>query len=272
MTRRFVFALSLLALALFALSPPALAADPDLWPDLKQELFGTRDIAEGDGVVTLYAPENAEDAAIVPVSVRFPSQTSRSIVAMTLLVERNPAPVAATFKFGDAFRNGRDVGERQLATRIRVDSFSRVRAIVETADGRLHMATRFVAGAGGCSATPSKDMEAALAGLGKINIKSTTEPLRGEGWRETQVMVKHPNFTGMQMDPESRGYVPARFVNDLEIKSAGALLLRMEGGISISENPHLRFSYGANPTDLIEVTARDTEGASFKDRSASGGS
>ncbi len=174
--------------------------------------------------------------------------------------------------FGVAFLKGQDVGERQLATRIRVDSFSRVRAIVETADGKLHMATRFVAGAGGCSATPSKDMDAALAGLGKIQIKTMAEPVRGADWRETQVMIKHPNFTGMQMDPVSRGYVPARFINDLEVTSAGTLLVRMEGGISISENPNLRISYGTGASsNAIEVTARDTEGATFTNR-ATGGS
>lgn len=265
MTRRF-----LLAIASLFLSSQGWAADPDLWPGLKQEIFGERAIAENDGVVTLFAPENAEDAALVPISIRLPSATSRTIVAMTLLVERNPAPVAATFKFGDAFRNGADVGERQLATRIRIDSFSRVRAIVETADGTLHMATRFVAGAGGCSAIPSKDMEAALAGLGRIDIKTLSEPLRGDAWRETQVKIKHPNFTGLQMDPISRGFVPARFINDLEIKSAGTLLFRMEGGISISENPNLRFSYGVSANGPIEVTAHDTEGGSFSDRSDSG--
>ncbi|WP_439542503.1 quinoprotein dehydrogenase-associated SoxYZ-like carrier [Hyphomicrobium sp.] len=263
---------SFLAFALLFLSSQCWAADPDLWPGLKQELFGERAIAENDGVVALFAPENAEDAALVPVSVRFPSATSRTIVAMTLLVERNPAPVAATFKFGDAFRNGADVGERQLATRIRIDSFSRVRAIVETADGTLHMATRFVAGAGGCSAIPSKDMEAALAGLGRIDIKTLSEPLRGDAWRETQVKIKHPNFTGMQMDPISRGFVPARFVNDLEIKNAGTLLFRMEGGISISENPNFRFSYGARPGDVIEVNARDNDGGEFSNRPAKSGS
>ena len=265
MTRRFFVAIVSVFLA-----SNAFAADPDLWPDLKQELYGAREIIENDGAVTLYAPENAEDAALVPISVRFPSHTSRTIVSMTLVVERNPAPVAATFEFGESFRAGQDVGERQLATRIRVDSFSRVRAIVETDDGKLHMSTRFVAGAGGCSATPSKDMEAALAGLGKINIKTLRESVRGESWRETQVMVKHPNFTGLQMDPVSRGYVPARFVNDLEVKSAGKLLVRMEGGISISENPHLRFSYAATPDGIIEVTGRDTEGESFSASSAGG--
>jgi len=262
----------LIVLAVLTVSPAAIAADPDLWPDLKQEIFGARDITENDGTLALFAPETAEDAALVPISIRFPPETSRTIVAMTLVIDRNPAPVAATFKFGDGFRQGRDVGERQIATRIRLDSFSRVRAIVETQDGKLHMVSRFVTGAGGCSSTPPKDLEAALAGLGKIDIKTMSEPTRGDGWREARVMIKHPNFTGLQMDPISRGYVPARFVNDLEIRSAGALLFRMEGGISISENPNLRFSYAAPPGDPIEVNARDTEGASFSRSSASGGS
>lgn len=91
-------------------------------------------------------------------------------------------------------------------------------------------------------------------------------------WREAQVMIRHPNFTGLQLDPVSRGYVPARFVNDLEVRSGGQLLFRMEGGISISENPHLRFSYGAEPADAIEVSGRDTEGVAFSARSGDRGS
>ncbi len=252
--------------------PYASAAEDDLWPGLRQEVFGARDIRENDGMVTLYAPERAEDAALVPVSIRIPGNVAPNVVALTLLIDRNPAPVAATFKFGDAFRTGADIGERQLATRIRLDSFSKVRVILETADGQLHMSSRFVSGAGGCSATPSKDIEAALAGLGKIDIKTNSEPARGATFREAQVMIRHPNFTGLQLDPESRGYVPARFVNDLEVKSGGATLFRVEGGISISENPHFRISYSGGGSDLIEVLAKDTEGATFSQRSDARGS
>ncbi len=250
----------------------ALAAEEDLWPGLRTEVFGAREIAENDGVVTLFAPERAEDAALVPVSIRIPGNVAPNVVALTLLIDRNPAPVAATFKFGDGFRGGPDIGERALETRIRLDSFSKVRAVLETADGRLHMSSRFVSGAGGCSATPSKDMEAALAGLGRIDIKTKTEPARGAGFREAQVMIRHPNFTGLQLDPLSRGYVPARFVNDLEVSSAGKVLFRMEGGISISENPHFRVSYGGAPDEVIEVKAKDTEGAAFTQRSDARGS
>ena len=278
MTRRPLSCLlpTLLAAALASgFAAAAGAAEEDPWPGLREEVFGAREILEDDGAVTLFAPERALDAALVPISIRIPAGTAPKARTLTLLIDRNPAPVAATFTFGDGFRNGRDVGERKLETRIRLDSFSKVRAVLETADGRLHMSSRFVSGAGGCSAAPSKDPEAALAGLGRIDIKTLAEPVRGEGWRETQVMIRHPNFTGLQLDPVSRGYVPARFINDLEIKSAGQLLLRMEGGISISENPHLRLTYGAGPDvepEVIEVNAKDTEGAAFSRRSDAQGS
>lgn len=273
-SRRPLFALSLAATALAACMtlavPVASGADEDLWPGLRQEVFGAREIVENDGLVTLFAPERAEDAALVPLSIRIPGNVAAQAVALTLLIDRNPAPVAATITFGDAFRGGADVGERQVATRIRLDSFSKVRAILETADGRLHMSSKFVSGAGGCSATPSKDIEAALAGLGKIDIKAKSEPARGEGFREAQVMIRHPNFTGLQLDPVSRGYVPARFIDDLEVKSAGRLLFRMQGGISISENPHFRISYSGAPGEVVEVDAKDTENARFSQRSDAG--
>lgn len=262
--RRTALAALAICASLFPLRP-AVAAEPDLWPGLHGEVFGTKEIAENDGAVMLFAPERAEDAALVPISIRIPGSVAPHAVTLTLIIDRNPAPIAATFTFGDAFRGGGDIGERQLATRIRLDSFSKVRAVLETADGRLHMSSRFVSGAGGCSAAPSKDPDAALAGLGKIDIKTSSEPARGESFREAQVMIRHPNFTGLQLDPQSRGYVPARFINDLSVTSAGRLLFRMQGGISISENPHVRVSYSAG-NEPIQVEATDTEGLAFKRR------
>jgi len=48
-------------------------------------------------------------------------------------------------------------------------------------------------------------------------------------------------------------------------------MLRMEGGISISENPHLRFNYDAAGGDALEVFASDTNGTKFAGSSAPGG-
>src|SRR5690606_35254116 len=130
---------------------PAGAKDSELWPELQREVFGHRKVVEDTGAVVLYAPENAQDAALLPVSIRIPAGTVPHAKAVTLIVDSNPAPVAATFTFGDGFRQSDNVGERMLETRIRLDSRSHVRAILETADGQLHMSSRYVIGAGGCS-------------------------------------------------------------------------------------------------------------------------
>ena len=261
---------ALLFAGLLLALPAARADDKEaLWVELKREIFGDREVMPSAGAVTLYAPENAHDAALLPVSIRIPAGVVPHAVRLTLIVDTNPAPVAATFTFGDGFREGSDIGERSFETRIRLDSFSNVRAVLETADGTLHMSSRYVIGAGGCSAAPSKDAEAALADLGRIDIRTTAADARGPTWRETRVMVRHPNFTGLQMDPISRGYVPARFVDTLEVSAGGKLLFRMEGGISISENPHFRFSYGVAGDDAVDVKATDTTGAEFTERSQS---
>jgi sulfur-oxidizing protein SoxY len=257
------------ALAILA---PGVSAEESVWPDIRKSVFADRAVIENDGAVALYAPEQAADAALVPLAVHIPPAVANRARTLTLVIDRNPAPVAATFRFGGAFRAGPEIGERKLQTRVRVDSFSNVRAVLETDDGKLHMATAFVRGAGGCSAPASKDADAALASLGRMQVKSVANPAFGKSWREGIVMIRHPNFTGMQMDPISRGYTPARFINDLSVKRGGHLLLRMEGGISISEDPNIRFNYEASGDDTLEVRAADTDGAVFTARSRPSGS
>lgn len=247
------------ALALTFASAPAFADDP--WPDLKRDIFDNRPIAEDDGTITLEAPYRAEDAAIVPLTMRIPA-TAGNVKSLTLVIDKNPAPVAATFHFGDAA--GR--GDRMLSTRVRIDMYSNVRAVIETADGKLHMATKFVKASGGCSAPAGKDMDAALASLGRMQIRTfadTKTPEHASKTREAQVMIHHPNFTGMQMDQLTREYTPAKFVQELEVKRGKDLIFSMEGGISISENPNFRFTFAPGSDDTIEVTAKDTDGKVF---------
>jgi sulfur-oxidizing protein SoxY len=77
-------------------------------------------------------------------------------------------------------------------------------------------------------------------------------------------MMRHVQYTGMQMDQHTRNFTPAHFVTELTVLSGEDLVLRMDGGISISENPNLRFSYAG--TGVIEVTAKDTSGGVFTGR------
>lgn len=251
-----------------AITTQSAAAADDPWPDIRESVFQNRAVIENDGSVQIFAPNQADDAAVVPVSIKVPSSVAPTVKSLTLIIDRNPSPVAATFAFGDAFRNGPDVGERTIATRVRVDAFSRVRAILETTDGTLHMASKFVIGSGGCSAPASRDPADALARLGQTQLVVLRDGDQATAWREARVMIRHPNFTGLQMDKKSGDYTPARFVNSIDVRQGDSLLWRMEGGISISEDPNIRFTFGTNNPADLEFSATDTEGATFKAQGA----
>ena len=156
--------------ALLTLGAGGACADDDLWPSLQRDVFGSRPIVENDGVVQLDAPERAEDAAIVPITIRVSPSVKGQLKSMVLIIDKNPAPVAATFTFGQA--SGEGGGERRMSTRVRIDMYSYVHAVVETADGTLHMAKAFVKASGGCSAPAPKDADGDLADVGKTIVKS----------------------------------------------------------------------------------------------------
>lgn len=251
---------SLVTALTMAFAPAPVRADDDPWPDLHRDIFDNREISESDGAITLDAPYRAEDAAVVPLTMRIPADIAPNVKTLTLVIDKNPAPVAATFHFGDAAGKG----ERMLSTRVRVNTYSNVRAVIETKDGKLHMATKFVKASGGCSAPAAKDADEALASMGKMQIRRFGEKTeRTPATREAQVMIRHPNFTGMQMDQVSRQFTPAKFVQELEVKRGGDLVFRMEGGISISENPNFRFTFAPAADDTLEVIAKDTDGNVF---------
>ncbi len=133
LTKRAVSAAAALAGCLF-LSAPVAQADEDIWPTLKQQAFGDRAIAAEDGMVVLEIPGTAEDAALVPLTVRVPPQVTQKLKSLTLFIDKNPDPKVATLTFGPAAGNG---GERSFSTRVRIDNFSYVRAVLETDDGTL---------------------------------------------------------------------------------------------------------------------------------------
>jgi len=248
--------------AALALAGPRVAmADEDVWPEIKSGLYGDRAIAEGDGIVVIDAPERAEDAAVVPITIRVPPTVKGALKSMSLVIDKNPAPVVATWTFGPAAGDGG--GERRMTTRVRIDMYSYVRAIVETADGTLHMTKAFVKASGGCSAPAPKDEDTANADLGRMIVRSFDPALPATPLREGQIMIKHPNTNGLQFDPITRGYIPARFIKDMTVKRGSDLVFRMESGISISSNPNFRFTYANSTNPELDVVAVDTDETSF---------
>lgn len=244
---------------------PMHAATPDAydpWPGLVQDIFNNRPINDGAGVIAIEMPYRAEDAAIVPVTLRvkLPPADGRHVVAVTLVIDQNPAPMAARFEIGQ------DSSVSEISTRVRVNSYTDVHAVAELSDGKLYMTKTFVKASGGCSAPAAKNADEAKARLGQIRFrqfaKSTDGPQSGS--REAQIMIGHPNNSGLQMDQVTRLYIPAFFINELRIWQDDTLVLAMQGGISISEDPNIRFSYVPNGAKHIRVEARDTEGHVFQ--------
>ncbi len=224
-------------------------------------------MTESATAVSLDAPYRAEDAALVPITIRIPADVAGAAKRLTLIIDKNPAPVVAEFTFGPAAGNG----ERMLSTRVRIDMYSNVRAVVETADGKLLMATKFVKAAGGCSAPALKDTDAVLAEAGKMQIK-TLEAAAGSETREAQLMIRHPQYSGLQMNQATGLYIPAKFVRAIDVMRGDALVFRMEGGISLSENPNIRFTYAPGGDETLDVTAEDTDGRKFTGRAGPKGS
>jgi sulfur-oxidizing protein SoxY len=232
---------------------PALAQEEATWPEIRPSIIGDRIPEDGAGLVTLVAPRRAEDAAIVPIEVRVAATDGdvRRITKLTVVVDENPAPVAGTFTFGWPQQRF------DLSLRLRVNSYSHVRAIAETEDGRLYMTKVYVKAAGGCSAPASKDPVEAQANLGQIRFRVFAD--RGEA----QVQIRHPNYSGLQMDQVTRLYTPAWYVDALTVKQGPAPLFTMTGGISLSEDPTFRFSFKSNG-EPVTVEAKDTEGRVFQ--------
>ncbi len=247
---------ALMACALGAVTQPSGAAE-DPWPGLAGDIFKGRPLDDGAGLLTLDMPARAEDAAIVPITIRaaLPAGDPRRATALTIVIDENPAPVAASFVLGP--------GVSSLSTRVRVDSYTHVHAVAELSDGKLYVVKTYVKASGGCSAPALKNADAAAAALGQMKFRvfatSAEAPLR-----EAQIMVRHPNNSGLQMDQLTRLYIPAYFVRELRIWQGDDLVLSMDGGISISQDPNIRFSYVPNGAKTFRAEAIDTEEHVFR--------
>ena len=237
---------------------PARADDP--WADLARDVFDSRAMADGTGLIAIEMPARAEDAAIVPVTLRstLRPEDRRELKSFTLIVDENPAPVAASFKVG--------AGVTMISTRVRVNSYTNVHAVAELSDGELYVVQTYVKASGGCSAPTAKNADEGKVSLGQMRFRQFARPGEGlsSGPREAQIMVRHPNNSGLQRDQVSLLYIPLFIVRELRVWQGDKLLLEMDGGISISEDPNIRFSFLPNGGAAFRAEAIDTDGHVFK--------
>ena len=180
------------------------------------------------------------------------------ISSAMIIIDENPAPMAADLTFGEMMM------PLNFELRVRVNQYSNIRVLAKSGDGTF-MAGRFVKASGGCSAPASKDPAAALASMGQMRLKHFDDSRNMSGQRrDAQIMIRHPNYSGLQRDQVTQLFVGAHFIDKLEVFQGDDLLFALEGGISVSENPVFRFDYTDNGAPDLRVRAHDTEGNVFE--------
>src|ERR1700691_1950664 len=183
------------ACASLGLAARAAHADQDLWPGLADTLFPNAKLAEDGMVIKLGTPLNAEDAALVPITLHMesakdatgPSDPHR-ITTLTVVIDNNPSPVAAVFEFGPK------AGVTTIETRIRVNQHTKIHAVAETADGKLYVSESYIEAAGGCSAPSAANLDPNDPQIGIIRVRQLAPEYASDDPRrkEAVVMVKHP--------------------------------------------------------------------------------
>ncbi len=228
------------------------------WRDLKAAIFDGRETQPAGDALTLVAPSRALDAAAVPISLSLSAEAAPRVRAVHLVIDENPAPVAAVFRAGPA-------GDlRALSARVRVDAYTLMHAVAELDDGRLLETAQFVKAAGGCSAPVGTDLRAARERMGRMRLAMPEGPPTGPDRAvPVQVALSHPNLSGLQIDQLSRLSIPAEFVRTVRVLYRGAEVLSVACDISIAENPTFGFALAGEAGGELRVEAEDSRERRF---------
>lgn len=230
------------------------------WKELRHAIFGDRAIQDGSGMLSIDAPARALDAALVPVQLTVKdaksAQGGKAIEGIYLVIDNNPGPLAGHFTFGP------QGDPRSLKLRVRVNAYTYIHAVAESRDGRLYSVARFVKAAGGCSAPAGGDEQHAMQDIGQIKLR-LTEPFAPGSPMQAQLMIRHPNFNGMQMNQTTRLYTPALFIRSIDVSYDGAQVMHMDSDISLSSDPVIGFGFIPPGKGQLKVLVRDTKDETF---------
>lgn len=250
-----IVAVTSASLLLFSSGIRAEASDK-LWPVVKEAFFANRNI-EDASFIKISGPKRAESGAQVPITLDVDQTSGPVIKNVYVIVDANPIQLAATYHLTEF------LGNLQLATRIRMETDSYVRAIGETADGKLYMSATTIRAAGGCGGMVENDEAAIRATAGKIKM-NVESPVKFGSATPATFIIKHPMRTGLQRDLVSQGFVPAFFINKASFSYNGKPVMDVDFGVGTSEDPYLRFNFIPKETGTFEVKATDNEGKAFE--------
>ncbi len=225
------------------------------WSELQRAIFPDRTLNDGKGIIELEAPARALDAALVPLSVT--TSGTKPVRKIYLVIDNNPGPLAGRFTFGEA------ADPSMLKVRMRVNTYTNIHAVAEDAEGQLYSVQEFVKASGGCSAPAGSNDPKALEEMGQMRFKLLSNVTLGQPV-QAQLMIRHPNFNGMQMDQVTRLYTPAHFIKTIDITYAGQSVMQVESDIALSTDPVISFGFVPRQNDKLKVVVSDSKGNRFE--------
>ncbi|WP_408004585.1 quinoprotein dehydrogenase-associated SoxYZ-like carrier [Pseudorhizobium endolithicum] len=257
---RRTFSTALLTMFCVSSAPGVNASEADAereerWQQIADYIFDDRKVIPTEALISIDAPKRAQDAALVPITLRMPEKDK--IKSVYLVIDENPVPLAAHVTFGPAA----DAGALHL--RVRVDTYTNIHAVAETKDGKLFSNAAFVKASGGCSAPSGPSDAEAMKGMGDMRMKFAENVRQGTP-SEATLMIRHPNFSGMQMNQLTRLYTPPRYVEKVIVSQGDQTILEVTGDISLSTNPALGFSFVPAGQAPIRVVASDNKGGKWE--------
>ena len=239
---------------------PAPSADTAIWSKVRTSLFQDRAIADSaERLITFELPARAEDAAVVPIRIaaRELQTPGPYIKNLYLIIDNNPSPIAAVFHLTP------DTGRADIETRVRIEAYSWVRAIVETSDGKLAMTRHYLKASGGCSAPAGADAAAARVGLGRMKLVLEQAPQINQPTL-VQLMIRHPNSSGLAVDQITHLSEPPHFIRRVDVTYAGRPVMSADVDFSVSENPNFRFYFLPRAAGELAVVAEDSNELTFR--------
>ncbi len=132
-------ALAAMPRALLAAAWPASAFSETAATDAMTDLFGTDQTTASDQI-RLKVPQIAENGAVVPVTI---TTTLADVESISIVVEKNPRPLAATFELPPGTLP-------DVASRIKMGQTSDVMAVVKTKSGLFSTSKEVKVTIGGC--------------------------------------------------------------------------------------------------------------------------
>ena len=246
--------------SMLLVSMPMRAADGgdeennEIWQQLRKTIFEGRPINAGKNeVIKLFLPSRAEDAAVVPVLIRttIDQTPARFIKKVYLVIDKNPSPIGVVFNMTP------ESGRADIETRVRVETYTPIRAVAEMNDGQLFMATKIIIASGGCSA-PAGNGAGQMSNLGKMRIRLDGEAQMNQPLM-AQLMIQHPNFSGLGSNDSN-----VHFVKHVRVTYAGKEIMSAEVDFTISENPNFRFYFVPKEQGELRAEVVDTKDLKFE--------